>query len=83
MKIQERFTPAIMALNSTRALTGPSIGGFICVTTGTLTVNDSAGTAILSAFPVTAGNSYRIPMYVGQNGGSVVLAGGASGTLLV
>lgn len=83
MIIKERYTGTSLGANATYLITGQSFGGFLAVTSGTLTITDSAGTTILNAFPVTLGNYYRIPLYLGVRGGTLTLAGGASGTVLV
>jgi hypothetical protein len=83
MVTTERYHPNIMAANETKVFAGGSgTGGFICVTAGTLTILSRLGTTVLNAFPVAAGSVYGLPIYLGVNGYSVVLAGGASGTLL-
>lgn len=82
-KVQERYTPRLMAANTSTTLTGPSVGGFISVTAGTLSITSVDSGNVLTAFPVAVGTYYPLPIYVGQNGGTVTLAGGASGTLLV
>jgi len=83
MVVQERYSPRLMAANSTLTLNGPSLAGFICTVSGTLAVDDHLGNDIVVAFPVTAGVFHPLPIFVGQNGGVVVLSGGAAGTLLV
>lgn len=85
MVVQERYHGMAMAANSTYSMPQGSsgIGGFICVTAGTLTITGATGTILLNAFPVSAGQVYGIPMYFGINGGTTIaLAGGASGSLL-
>lgn len=83
MVVQERYHPQAMAANSSYVLTGAGIGGFAAVTAGTITVTAASGTVLLNAFPVAAGSVYGIPILTGAAGGAtVVLAGGASGTLL-
>lgn len=72
-----------VGVNSTVRLTGNSIGGFLCVVSGTVTVVNGAGATIVAAFPVTAGNWYWMPFLVGPNGGTFTTAGGASGTVAV
>ena len=86
MIIQERYTPVLAAANATVPLSGSGIGGFLCVTSGTLTVYDYKNAVVLNAFPVLAGTAYGIPLFTGngsQTSARVVLAGGASGTVLV
>ena len=83
--IQERYKPTAMAANTSYQFpegTPISLGGFIAVTAGTLTVTSANGTVLLNALPVTAGVYYPLVMYTGHRA-TVALAGGASGTLLV
>jgi hypothetical protein len=82
MIIQERYTPVVMAANSTYVVPGQSIGGFICKTSGTLVVKNSAGVNLVDGVAVTAGVYLPLPIYIGSAGGSVVLSGGAEGTLV-
>jgi hypothetical protein len=83
MIVKERYSPNIMAANATFKLAGPSVGGFICTVSGTLSITDNNSNAILSSFPVTAGVFHPIPIFIGNNGGVITLSGGAAGTLLV
>lgn len=57
------------------------LGGFVCVTAGTITVTDEDG-AIVTALPVTAGVYHPLPF---GTRGTVTLttASGASGTAAV
>ena len=72
-----------MAANTSVTLTGDSLGGFIPTTGGTITVTDYAGVVRVSAVPVTAGLYVPLPIQLNHTtGGTVTLAGGASGTLL-
>ena len=83
MIVKERYNPRAIGVNGTITINGPTVGAFLAVTAGTLTiVNDSGGT-VLNAFPVAAGQFVPLTMFVGNNGGSCNLGGGASGTLLV
>ncbi len=82
MVVQEQYKPHIFTADQTRSFQGCGIGAFIAVTAGTITVTAFNGTVVLNAFPVTAGGIYSLPMYLGLNGYTVTLAGGASGTLL-
>jgi len=75
------FKPTAIGVNGTSLVKSPMLAGFICVTSGTLTVTSAAGVVLLNLFPVTAGTSHPFSMYVGQEGCTVVLAGGASGTI--
>ena len=84
MNVKEAYTPYALAANATLRVEGPQMGGFLCVTGGTLTVTDSGGVVEVNALPVTAGIYYPIPIrFGGAGGGSVTLASGASGTVLV
>lgn len=79
--VSERYNPEVVGVNATITLTADSIGGFLCVTSGTVTVVDARGTTVVNALPVTAGGYYPIPFYLEGAGGTVTTAGGASGTV--
>lgn len=88
MITQELYHAVPIAANATyNAPDGKGIGGFICVTAGTITVTRQqrdatvAGTPVVTAFPVSAGQVYRLAFSI-PHGYVVTLAGGASGTLL-
>lgn len=57
-----------------------AVAYFLAVTAGTITLATADGTAKLSAFPVTAGQSVPILAICGANA-VFTTAGGASGTL--
>lgn len=76
-----RFRILQVGVNATVPVASQGIGGFLAITSGTVTINFADGAAAISAFPVTAGNWYFMPFYIGQNGGTVITAGGASGVL--
>lgn len=82
-----RHVPIPVPVNGTVAINNDEIGGFNCVTSGTITItasNDVAGqpaTPVLTGFPVTAGTWTFIPYILSVNGGTITAAGGASGTL--
>ena len=86
--IVERYRAIPMADNATAtSTTSNSIGGFLAVTAGTITVvqngNPNTGTQnviLVNALPVTAGTYTRLP-FLTMGGFTVTLAGGASGTL--
>lgn len=80
MAVQERYTPVVVGVNASVTLKGTSLGGFVAKTSGTITVIDGAGTTIVDAVPVTAGNYHPLPFYM-NGGGTVTTASGASGTL--
>lgn len=77
------YHPSPIAVNSTVQITRQSVGGFLAVTSGTLTITRFDGTAVLTNFPVTGGSWYEVPLYLGVTGGFATTAGGASGTLAV
>lgn len=79
--VQERYTPEVVGVDTTITLTSDSIGGFLAVTAGTITVVDGAGTTVVNALPVAAGGYYPLPFYLQRVGGTFTTAGGASGTL--
>lgn len=83
--VQERYTPIPIAANTTVTVRGSALGGFLCTTSGTLTVirNDGGGntTTLINAMAVTASVYYPLPFFLGQNGGTVTTAGGAVGLL--
>ena len=78
-------TPFAVGVNTTVSITGDNIGGFLCVTSGTITVvgttDQGANVTWINAMPVTAGTWYFMPFYIGPRNGSVTTAGGASGVL--
>lgn len=83
-RFRENYRMRSVGVNATVGLVGDTIGGFLCKTAGTITVIDGA-TTVVDAVPVAAGGYYPIP---GQftdytTPASVVLAGGASGTLFL
>lgn len=89
MFVRERFSPRPMGVDATAAITGPYLGGFLAKTAGTITIvsKDPTGLSdvtLVDAVPVTAGVFTPIPIVVPTNNGfTVTLAGGASGTLMV
>lgn len=81
--IQERYNPVPIGVSASYTFTqgSPSgIGGFLCITAGTITVTRADGVVIVNAFPMTAGTYVPMPFFVAP-GATVVLAGGASGVL--
>lgn len=81
--VQERYQPKPMAANSSLKVSKQSIGGFLCVTSGSVTVKDYVGNDLVDELPVTAGVYHPIPIYLGPHGGTIELGGGASGTLCI
>lgn len=89
-RVKERFQGLNMAADTAVELGGGGVAGFIAKTSGTITItapNGATGTVvtetILDAIPVTAGQNLPIMINFPQEGGTVTLAGGASGTLLI
>lgn len=86
MIIQEHYKPVPLGANATYKLPDGScyIASFLCVTSGTITVTNQRGVTVVNAYPVTAGIYHPLPYILESgSGASVVLAGGASGTLAV
>lgn len=88
MQVRERFSPKPLGVNVTREIPGLYLGGFLAKTSGTISViaKDTLGTGtvtVVDAVPVTAGFYTPLPTVLEAAGYSVVLAGGASGTLFV
>lgn len=79
--MRERYRTIILPVNSTTTFQADSLGGFACKTGGNITVTSFEGELILDAFPVVAGVYHPLPFFVSQQGGVIVTAGGASGTL--
>src|SRR3546814_17329557 len=80
--ITERYKPVVLGVNATYNFPqgAQNIGGFLCVTAGTITVVNQAGTTIVNALPVSAGVYYPMPFYLSSgSSGSVTLSGGSSG----
>lgn len=86
MVIREMYTPYPIGPNATFRTDATQLGAFYAVTAGTITVVDGAGTTVLNAFPVAAGQVVPLVFSLksrGQQTSVITLAGGASGTLTV
>lgn len=84
-QVRESYIPAPMAVNEASTVQSGAglLGGFLCVTTGTITVYDAVsatGTPIVATMVCTAGVFHSMPFGFAI-GCHVVLAGGASGTV--
>lgn len=83
--VKERYTPVAIGANASVTFDSQSMGGFLAITDGTITVYrkrpQGGDEVIVNTLPVTGGIYYPIPIYLNQNGGRVVLASGASGVL--
>ena len=82
--VRERFRPQPITADGSFVIKGVNVGGFLAVTAGTLTLTDIDGTVHVAAVPVAAGAYVPLPfVFNTPQGGTVQLAGGASGTLAV
>ena len=82
--VRERYRPQPIALNGSYQVRGGQIGGFLAKTAGTISLTAFDGTLLIDAVPVSAGIYLPLPFLLPtSDGGSVVLAGGASGTLAI
>lgn len=81
MAIQERYTPVVIAANSSVDINGSGIGSFFCTASGTLTIENKRGETILNAFSVTAGEYYPLHFYLQGNGGTVTTASSGAGVI--
>lgn len=86
MNYKERYTPYLIGVNGAQRITGPNVGGFICKTSGNVSLTNANGDTLVDAIPVTAGQYLPLPILIDPNGsqpgGLFTCAGGASGTLL-
>jgi len=83
-QFQERYRPLSLGVDSTTSLAAnANLGGFLAKTSGTITVVDSNGVTVVNSVAVTAGIYTPMPFLLSGGGekSSVVLGGGASGTL--
>lgn len=86
--VRESFNGIPMGANTSFTIRGSHMGGFLAKTSGTISVvsKDSLGITdltLVDAVPVTAGIYTPIPLNFPAINGTVTLAGGASGTLMV
>lgn len=72
------YSPLLLGAGASESIRASRIGGFLCTTTGTITIvrNDGGGstTTLVNALPVTAGEWVDIPMLIGSNGGTITSA---------
>lgn len=81
MAVQEAFTPLRVTAASTVLFAGAGLlGGFLCTTSGTVTVQDGTGADIVSAIAVTPGQFVSMPFACGK-GATILLTGGCIGTV--
>ena len=83
--VQERYSTLLLGANASVEIRSVALGGFLCKTSGTISVTRGVNQPqlIVDAHPVAAGSYYPLPFLLSAHGGSVTLAGGASGTLAV
>lgn len=84
MVIEERYKPSVVGVNTTIPIPASVVaaGGFLCITSGTVTVVNQTGGTLIAALPVTAGFYYPMPFNLESgNKGTVTTAGGASGVV--
>lgn len=85
--ITERYSPVPVAANTAVQFSGSALGGFLCTTSGTITLvanasdNGQPSRTLINAMAVTAGVYYPLPFFVSTNGGTFTTAGGAIGLL--
>lgn len=83
--ITERYKPVLMGVDTSYKVTSQGLGFFLAKTSGTISITNSIGTTLVDAVAVTAGVYLPLPILLmtpGNGvGGTVTLAGGASGTL--
>lgn len=76
--VKLRYTPLLVGAGETLSITSDTIGGFLCVTAGTISISrkneDNTTTALVTALPVSAGVWVDIPFYLGTWGGTITSA---------
>lgn len=75
--------PNTVGVNATISFTGKGVLRFIAVTAGTVTIKRSDTSTVLNVYPVTAGSSHELNLFVDINGGTITTAGGASGVAVI
>lgn len=84
-QVRERYSPVPVAVNTAVTITSNSTGGFMCSTSGTITLVSAAADGkvqtTLLVLAVTAGVYYPLPFYIGKEGGTFTTSGGAAGLL--
>lgn len=76
-RVKELFRPNPLTASGTITKAGGEVGGFLCTssTSGTLQITDgeaSGGATLVAAFPVVAGTYYKLGFYL-QNGAYAVM----------
>lgn len=78
-RVIETFRPAFCGVNSSIRGSTNTLGGFLALTTGTVTITDVEGNNLLAAVPVTAGIFTPMPFHFDTPGKVFTTASGASG----
>ena len=77
-RIYDISFPLLVGAGATVIIRGAFIQGFLCTTTGTITIARTepggGSTTLVNALPVTAGQWIDIPMYLGNLGGTITSA---------
>lgn len=85
--VREQFRAQPLGVNAAVKIGGSGLGGFLAVTSGTLTISsivDGVAVTMVAAVPVTAGIFTPLPfLFQNSEGATITLGGGASGTLAV
>lgn len=79
-QIKEHYAAQPMAAGTSRKC-GVAIAGFLCTTSGTMTITDADGTVLVDALTVSAGTWTRIPLFFRTSAGGTVALTTAAGTL--
>lgn len=81
-RFRENYRMQAVDVDTTVNIVGDTLGGFLCKTSGTITVTDN-GDTVVDAVPVTAGGYYPVPGQLSYSSSiaTFATAGGASGTL--
>lgn len=82
--VRERYRPQLMGVDTSYTVRGGQIAGFLTKTAGTLTLTAADGTVLINAHPLSAGIYTPMPFILPTTeGATVLLGGGASGTLAI
>jgi hypothetical protein len=85
-RVRTQYRAEVIAANGTFTSNGQAVGAFLPTVSGTLTLATlgTGARTIINAIPVTAGLRLDLEILVEQaQGYTVVLAGGAAGTILI
>jgi NADH:ubiquinone oxidoreductase subunit 4 (subunit M) len=80
--VQEQYSAVPLGASGNIASVACKLGGFLCVTSGTLALTSvGAATTFVAEFPVVAGVFYPLPFSL--TSAAAVLGSGATGTFAV